>query len=142
MDGKNRTIIIDTNVPVTHSLTLDYQMQMLYWVDSDYRKLESATVNGTNRKTVYMFPTTYNIIGLSLFEDTLFISQAGNSIYKMTTTGQNLTQIDIHTSHCYKAYRRLNVFSKERQPLTCKKHNIIIPLQLMSFDCCFIYSKS
>ena len=53
MDGQNRTVIIRTNVPVTHSLTLDYQEQTLYWIDSDYRVLESATVNGANRKIVF-----------------------------------------------------------------------------------------
>ena len=68
MDGKNRTIIINTNVPVTHSLSLDYQHQILYWIDSDYRVLESSTVNGTNRKTIYLFSQSYSFYGISILK--------------------------------------------------------------------------
>ena len=77
MDGKNRTVIINTNVPVTRSLTLDYQEQTLYWIDSDYWVLEGAicTVNGTNRRTIYLFSQSYTFYGISVFDNTLYLSQ-------------------------------------------------------------------
>ena len=119
MDGKNRTIVINTNVPVTHSLTLDYQQQLLYWIDSDYRVLESSTVNGTNRKTVHSFtfsPTSY---GISLFRDSLYLSRYTSAIYRVNTSGENFTTIK-NPNVCYKDYRQLKVVSEERQPQTGK----------------------
>ena len=115
MDGQNRTVIISTNVPVTHSLTLDYQEQTLYWIDSDYRVLESATVNGTNRKTIYLFSQRFTFYGITVFRDTLYLSQHSNTIYKVSTSGQNFTAIS-HPYLCYKNYRQLKVFRQERQP--------------------------
>jgi hypothetical protein len=116
MDGKNRTVIINTNVPVTHSLTLDYKHQILYWIDSDYRVLESSTVNGTNRKTIYSFSQSYYFYGISIFKDTLYLSQQ-STIYRVSTSGQNFTSISIPYL-CYKSYRQLKVFSEERQSQT------------------------
>ena len=125
MDGKNRTVIINANVPVTHSLTLDYQHQILYWIDSDYRVLESSTVNGTDRKTIHLFSESYLFYGISIFKDTLYLSQHSNTIYRVSTTGQNFTSINI-LSLCYKSYRQLKVSSKERQPMTGNTSSKII----------------
>ena len=125
MDGKNRTVIINTNVPVTHSLTLDYQHQILYWIDSDYRVLESSTVNGTNRKTIHLFSSSYSFYGISIFKDTLYLSQHSNTIYRVSTSGQNFTTISIPYL-CRKNYRQLKVSSEERQPMTGNKKSIII----------------
>ena len=118
MDGKNRTVIINTNVPQTHCLTLDYQEQILYWIDSDYRVLESLTVNGTNiRRTVYRFSQSRSFYGISLFKDTFYLSQYGSMVYspRLSTSGQNFTSISVPYL-CYKRYLRLKVFSEERQP--------------------------
>ena len=119
MDGKNRTVIINTNVPVTHSLTLDYQHQILYWIDSDYRVLESSTVNGTNRKTIHSFlrSNSLNFYGISIFKDTLYLSKHSNTIYRVNTSGQHFTSISV-PHLCYKKYRQMKVFSEERQPMT------------------------
>ena len=114
MDGKNRTIIINTNVPLTHSLTLDYQEQILYWIDTDYRVLESSTVNGTNRRTIYSFSETSTFLGLTLYKDTLYLSRS-NLINRVSTSGQNFTGMN-NQYICPKIYRRIKVFSKERQP--------------------------
>ena len=124
MDGNNRTIIINTNVPVTHSLTLDYQHQILYWIDSDYRVLESSTVNGTNRKTIHSFSQSYSFYGISIFKDTLYLSQHSNTIYRVSTSGQNFTSISIPYL-CYKSYRQLKISSEERQPMTGNTNSII-----------------
>lgn len=114
MDGKNRTIIINTNVPVTHSLTLDYQEQRLYWTDTDYRVLESSTVSGTNRRTIYSFSQSYTFYGISFFKDELYLSRYSNVIYRVSTNGQNFTSISVPYL-CYKNYRQLKLLSEERQ---------------------------
>ena len=115
MDGRNRTVIINTNVPITHSLTLDYKEQTLYWIDSDYRVLESSTVNGTNRRTIQLFSQTYSFYGISVFKATLYLSRHSKTIYRVSTSGHNFTHISI-PYFCYKSYRQLKIFSLERQP--------------------------
>ena len=119
MDGRNRTVIINTNVPLTHGLTLDYKAQVLYWVDNDYRNLESSNVDGTNRKI--LIDELSGNIGLSLFRDTLFLSQSSNRINNVSTTGQNFTSvISYSTLLCYQHFRQLKIFSETRQPQICK----------------------
>lgn len=119
MDGRNRTVIINTNVPITNSLTLDYQEQVLYWIDSDYRVLESSTVNGTNRRTIYTFSRSYTFYGISFYKNTLYLSRYSNTIYRVSTSGQNFTSISVPYL-CFKNYRQLKVLSQERQPQTGK----------------------
>ena len=143
MDGKNRTIIISTNVPVTHSLTLDYQEQILYWIDTDYRVLESSTVNGTNRRTIYSFSRSYTFFGLSLYKDTLYLSQYSSSIYRVSTNGQNFTSINVPYL-CRKRYYRLKVFSEERQPQIGKFQQmkiVYVHYMLQYYNYLYIYSK-
>lgn len=144
MDGQNRTIIINTNVPLTHSLTLDYQEQRLYWIDTDYRVLECSTVNGTDRKTVYLFSQSYTFYGMSFLQDTLYFSQHG-TIQRVNTSGQNFTSISV-PHLCYKRYRRLKIFSKERQPQTSMlismySNDTIGLLQAMMFIVCMYNNR-
>lgn len=144
MDGQNRTIIINTNVPLTHSLTLDYQEQRLYWIDTDYRVLECSTVNGTDRKTVYLFSQSYTFYGMSFLQDTLYFSQYG-TIQRVNTSGHNFTSISV-PHLCYKSYRRLKIFSKERQPQTSMlmsmySNDTIGLLQAMMFIVCMYNNR-
>ena len=64
-----------------------------------------------------MFSRSYSFYGISVFKDTLYLSQQGSTMYRISTSGQNLTSISIPYL-CYKSYRQLKVFSQERQPQT------------------------
>ena len=120
------SVIINTNVPLTHSLTLDYKEQTLYWIDSDYRVLESSTVNGTNRRTIYLFSQSYVFYGISVFNNTLYLSQQGNTIYRVSASEHNHTKTRISIPHlCYNSYRQLKIFSQERQPMAQTESGIL-----------------
>ena len=119
MDGRNRTVIINTNIPETYSLTLDYQEQRLYWTDREHRVLESSFVNGTNRRTIISFSQSYTFYGISVLNGMLYLSRYSNTIYRVSTSGQNFNSINV-PNLCYKNYRQLKVFSQERQPQTGK----------------------
>lgn len=121
MNGRNRTIVIDTNVPETYCLTLDYQQQTLYWFDRNYRKLESSSVDGTNRRTVYLFSNTYSHNGLSLLHGTLFLSRS-SQLFSISTTGQNFTSIN-NAFTCRTSFSRLKILSEDRQPQTSEHEN-------------------
>ena len=70
MDGRNRTVLHDTNLTRIHALTIDYQRQVLYWVDEDM--IECSNVDGSNRRVLardsFGFPTI-----LSLLDHTLYV---------------------------------------------------------------------
>ncbi len=49
MDGTSRTILHSTDIYQAYGLTLDYTSQTLYWADYTLRRLESSSVDGSNR---------------------------------------------------------------------------------------------
>ena len=67
MDGKNRTAIIDVDTRSYHdailTLTLDYQVQALYWVFGNYSNrsliIKRSNVDGTNQKTILQLQNVY-----------------------------------------------------------------------------------
>ena len=52
MDGGNRQVIADTRLYWPNGLTLDYTNNKLYWVDAKHHIIESANLDGSNRKAV------------------------------------------------------------------------------------------
>ena len=107
MDGSNRTEVVNiTSRHYIFSLTLDYQAQVLYWVDyynyDDSVRVNSSNVDGTNRQTFlrvfsssyyHHFHFSFYQHGLSLFGDTLYLSEPWNSEVYKHSIGENLTTI-------------------------------------------------
>ena len=58
MDGTSRTVLHNTNLSNPYGLTIDYENQILYWIDYSYDRIESSFVNGTGRVVL-----TYSSIG-------------------------------------------------------------------------------
>lgn len=85
MDGANQTVIHNTNVVQPRSLTLDHQTQTLYWTDAHFQKVESSSVDGTNRSLV----AEIGIIepfGISVYNNAIYISDwSGNTISGVNT---------------------------------------------------------
>lgn len=50
MDGANRTVLHNTSLTWPNALTLDIPTQTLYWADARLDKVESSSVDGTNRQ--------------------------------------------------------------------------------------------
>ena len=71
MDGRNRTVLHDTNLTSIYALTIDYQRQVLYWTNGDM--LECSNVDGSNRRVLahnYNFGSSTT---LSLLDHTIFV---------------------------------------------------------------------
>ena len=56
MDGKERTVLIDTELVWPNAITLDYQTQTLYWADANLDKIESSNTDGLFRRVVTKNP--------------------------------------------------------------------------------------
>uniref|UniRef100_A0A8C5B335 Low-density lipoprotein receptor-related protein 2 n=1 Tax=Gadus morhua TaxID=8049 RepID=A0A8C5B335_GADMO len=73
MDGSNRYGIIRSKLGWPAGITVDIPAQRVYWVDSLYDYLETATYDGLHRKTVVhggsLIPHPF---GLSLFEHNVY----------------------------------------------------------------------
>ena len=52
MDGKERTVLIDTELVWPNAITLDYQTQTLYWADANLDKIETSDTKGQFRMIV------------------------------------------------------------------------------------------
>ena len=110
MDGRGRTVLVSTlySSQSTLDMSLDYQNQVLYWINYISR-IESINTDGTNRRVISQ-QLTQGIYGLSLHEDTLFLSR-GTDVYKLSTSGHNET-ILFHT--CFGS--TLKTMHERRQP--------------------------
>ena len=121
MDGNNQTTIIAFNSSHTHiTFTLDYQAQILYWVDSHSNRLESSNVDGTNRQILLISNDIY--CGVSLFRDVLHLSGYYGKVYTASKNGQDfqLTTTSLNCLSSISPPSILKVFSQERQPENCK----------------------
>ena len=52
MDGTSRSVLHNNNLVAPIGLTIDYSSQTLYWIDTARRRIESSSVDGSNRRTV------------------------------------------------------------------------------------------
>ncbi|XP_069472259.1 low-density lipoprotein receptor-related protein 2 isoform X2 [Ambystoma mexicanum] len=75
MDGTNRHDVIKTKLGWPAGITLDIVAKRVYWADSRYDYIETATYDGLQRKTVVhggsLIPHPF---GISLFEDSVFFT--------------------------------------------------------------------
>ena len=86
MDGTARMVLHDTNISSPVGMTLDYDTQTLYWIDSWLRTLESSGVDGSNRKLLTELPRFSRPWDVTFFEGTLYwTDQQLNAIYSTST---------------------------------------------------------
>ena len=52
MDGSGRRVVANTSLFWPNGLTLDYATERVYWVDAKHRVIESATLEGADRRLV------------------------------------------------------------------------------------------
>ncbi len=94
MDGTQRTTLITDHLTWPNSLTIDYPTNTLYWADAKLHIIESARIDGTNRRPVLTVGVLHPF-GLTVFENRLYWSDWNtlsiNAITK-TTFGANFTE--------------------------------------------------
>ena len=71
MDGTSREVLHNTNLVWPNALTLDYDTQILYWMDAWLDKFESSNADGSNRR---LLSTThiYHPFGLTLCQNRFY----------------------------------------------------------------------
>ncbi|XP_060590191.1 low-density lipoprotein receptor-related protein 4-like [Ruditapes philippinarum] len=72
--GENRLTIIDTDIQHPRGITIDFNDDMLYWVDSKKDTIECAGFLGNNRRVVaYQSATIF--FGIAVFQKYLFVTE-------------------------------------------------------------------
>ena len=71
MDGTSREVLHNTSLIWPNALTLDYDTQILYWMDASLDKFESSNADGSNRR---LLSTTqiYHPFGITFYQNTVY----------------------------------------------------------------------
>ena len=70
MDGLDRRVLHNTNLVQPYGITVDYEAQRIYWVDSDLGRIEFSNSDGSGRFT--LIADAYRPFSLSIDGDLLF----------------------------------------------------------------------
>ena len=73
MDGTSRSILHSSGINSPVSLALDKDTQTLYWIDSALNRMESSSVDGSNRKIlITASPTLQQTHGMAVFQNLVY----------------------------------------------------------------------
>ncbi|XP_065650151.1 low-density lipoprotein receptor-related protein 4 isoform X6 [Hydra vulgaris] len=92
LSGTNRITLVSSDIIWPNDLTIDYNNNILYWVDAKLDILSSVDINGGNRKIIVKL--NYNLhphpFSLAYFERNIYVSDwTDDAIYLITSS--NLT---------------------------------------------------
>ena len=71
MDGTSREVLHNTNLVWPNALTLDYDTQILYWMDARLDKFESSNADGSNRRLLSR-THIYHPFGITLYQNRFY----------------------------------------------------------------------
>ena len=117
LDGRSSQTLHGSQLVWPNGLTLDYQNQVLYWIDGSLDKIESSNVDATNRRLIATFASStlnYQGFSLSFFNNTLYWSDWGRDmIFSIFANGSSLTAL----IHGFNLPTGIQVASENRQQL-------------------------
>ncbi|KAK8762674.1 hypothetical protein V5799_026062 [Amblyomma americanum] len=88
-DGSGRRAIADTSLFWPNGLTIDYASDRIFWADAKHHQIESADLDGANRKKVIEAGLPHPF-AVTIFEDTLYWTDwQTKSIHTATKFGQH-----------------------------------------------------
>ena len=114
MDGTSRQVLHSTNLRWPNALTLDYNTQILYWMDAFLDKLESSNADGSNRR---LLSTTqiFHPFGITFFQNRLYWTDW--TLNAVLSAPANLpTVVSVVRSGLRLDPMGISVVSVERQP--------------------------
>ena len=93
MSGKQRVVLVNSNLRLPSGLTLDQEKSRLYWVDVYYNKLEYLDLLINNRVTLLSHSVSLRPFGLTLLGDYLYWTDwLLNAVYRADKeNGSNVT---------------------------------------------------
>ena len=114
MDGRNRTVIHNTELVQPNGLTLDHSQQILYWTDAHRDRIESSRVDGSNRRVVSS-QMIYQPFDISVYRDILYFTDFLSGVNTIPLVNGIGSVSTILNSLCENTVG-IEVVSIERQP--------------------------
>ena len=125
MDGKERTVLIDTELVWPNAITLDYQTQTLYWADANLDKIETSDTSGLFRMIITNSQFIVHPFAITVFKDRLYWSDWTLDILVTTQLSRPSNISAVSFSILPLNPMALHVVSKQRQP-----QGLLSPLRL------------
>ncbi|KAK3747611.1 hypothetical protein QZH41_013666, partial [Actinostola sp. cb2023] len=90
MDGHNREVLVSSTITWPNGLALDLPNNRLYWTDGKRGTIESVSINGTNRRTIFVGKRSHPF-SVAVFGDHVFWTDSlANKLERADKrTGQN-----------------------------------------------------
>lgn len=92
--GQNRKTLVERDVLKPRGLTLDFDRDLIYWVDADKSTLEVMRLNGQGRKVIHKEEGT-NFYGVAIFEDFIFVTEKSRGMLKVFNKQQTMVSFTI-----------------------------------------------
>ncbi|XP_060522093.1 prolow-density lipoprotein receptor-related protein 1 isoform X3 [Cylas formicarius] len=116
LDGTGRRTIVQHKIVYPYGVTIDYPTKQVYWVDTYLDYIEKVDYDGKYRKTVLRGSLVQNLYGITVFQNTVFVSSwYNNSILgfnKFERDKLNPMTIVKNISRPFNVY----IYDKLRQP--------------------------
>ena len=126
LDGSDRQTIVSnkaTNIRKPNGLSIDFDSNRLYWIDSIYKQIQSSNLNGTDIKLLTTAPKYMALAqGLIVFKDWIYLTTY-RKIYRVDKeNGSNVEDVKRDLSYP----RGIKIYSQENQQKgdnVCGQHN-------------------
>ena len=117
MDGRGRQILHNSQLVRPFGLTLDYQNQVLYWIDASLDKIESSNVDGTNRTLIKALTSSSHWAhAMTFFNNIFYWSDWGTDMIHSMLANGTLVNLLI-PADSIRAPTGIEVVSENRQQL-------------------------
>ena len=97
MDGNNRSVLHNTGLIWPNGITIDYENQIIYWVDAFLDILEYSNVDGTGRTLLKQDDPIFHPFSITLEKEFLYWTDWQNfTIFKMVKDNPNVSIMSIN----------------------------------------------
>ena len=123
MDGTNNIVLINTEIQMPSTLTIDPTEDIIYWADVAKGTIEMVNMDGSGRKKLLDIPNKSwgAISSLVVFEKEVFLTTPGNlgnkvppGIFKCTRKEIKFNQTERSLSNCSMVVKGLKYYSSAR----------------------------
>ena len=114
MDGNGISLLFQNDLQRPYAVSLDFTNQLLYWADAGLDRIESANVDGSNRRVVISSGLN-EPFDLTLLGDMIYISDTNLGILAANISGAQPVEVVYDTFCEYIGPFGIEVVAQERQ---------------------------
>ncbi|CAH1165542.1 unnamed protein product [Phyllotreta striolata] len=113
LDGTDRRAIVDHTIVYPYGVAVDFPTKRVYWVDTYLDYVERVDYDGGNRRTVLRGTKVQNLYGITVFQDSVFVSSwYNNSVLELHKFKHLVKTVVMNITRPF----NVHVFHRQRQP--------------------------